>query len=106
VSGSSALTPEEEGGIRASASRVHRSPSDFMDPWHTVDRLLATLVAVRATPTPDSLDVECPHCVVTHEWPCPTIGRCDEPGCGRMATCGWPSPGGYRRTCHDHRGTP
>jgi len=50
VSEPSALTPEEEGGIRASASRVHRSPSDFMDPWHTVDRLLATLDATRATP--------------------------------------------------------
>gem|GEM_PF-2160498 len=74
--------------------------ANFSDKMHA-----ATL----ATPAPDTLDVECPHCVVSHEWPCPTIGRCDEPGCGREATCGWPTRpggtgpnGGYRRTCGDH----
>ena len=30
---------------------------------------------------------------------------CDEPGCNREATCGWPSPSGYRRTCGDHMRT-
>jgi len=101
------LTPEEEAGIRASAELPGRSTSDFVDPWQTVDRLLATLDATRATPP--SLDVECPHCVMEHQWPCPTIGRCDEPGCEREATCGWPSRpggtgpnGGYRRTCGEH----
>ena len=49
-----------------------------------------------------TLDVECPHCVVIHEWPCPTIPRCDEPGCEQEATCGWPSDVGYRRTCGGH----
>jgi hypothetical protein len=27
---------------------------------------------------------------------------CDEPGCKKHITCGWPSPIGYRRTCGDH----
>ena len=27
---------------------------------------------------------------------------CDEPGCIREATCGFPTPNGYRRTCGDH----
>ena len=33
--------------------------------------------------------------------PLPTMG-CDEPGCGKRSTCGWPSGTGYRRTCGDH----
>lgn len=52
---------------------------------------------------------ECEHCDPRHEWPCPTILRCDEPGCESEATCGWPTRGigtspkaGYRRTCGDH----
>ena len=35
--------------------------------------------------------------------------RCDEPGCMKQGTCGWPTRpggtgpnGGYRRTCYDH----
>jgi hypothetical protein len=28
---------------------------------------------------------------------------CDEPaGCRRIASVGWPSPDGYRRTCYEH----
>jgi hypothetical protein len=27
---------------------------------------------------------------------------CDEPGCNKDASCGWPSADGYRNTCHDH----
>ncbi len=27
---------------------------------------------------------------------------CDVPGCGKPASCGWPSENGYRRTCHWH----
>lgn len=27
---------------------------------------------------------------------------CDEPGCFRNASCGWPSDEGYRRTCYEH----
>jgi hypothetical protein len=48
------------------------------------------------------LEAECPHCVMEHVWPCPTIPRCDEPGCEKETSCGWPSPAGYRRTCGDH----
>lgn len=27
---------------------------------------------------------------------------CDVSGCGKPASCGWPSPDGYRRTCSAH----
>ena len=27
---------------------------------------------------------------------------CDVPDCMRIASCGWPSAQGYRRTCHLH----
>lgn len=28
---------------------------------------------------------------------------CDEPGCWDEASCGTPTPNGYRQTCGDHR---
>ena len=29
--------------------------------------------------------------------------ECDEPGCNRVASCGWPTgDGGYRCTCYEH----
>jgi len=41
--------------------------------------------------------------VLGWEDPHPTPERkCDEPGCDEHSTCGWPSPGGYRRTCFEH----
>jgi len=59
-------------------------------------------------PAEPTLD-PCPYCEPEHVWPCPTIPRCDEPGCERMQTCGWPTRpggtgpnGGYRRTCGLH----
>ncbi len=27
---------------------------------------------------------------------------CDEPGCIKDVSCGWPSPAGYRHTCGTH----
>lgn len=30
------------------------------------------------------------------------VGVCDEPGCMREATCGFPTPTGYRQTCGAH----
>jgi len=30
---------------------------------------------------------------------------CDEPNCVRNATCGFPTPEGYRRTCGEHMRT-
>lgn len=29
-------------------------------------------------------------------------GVCDEPGCFKYATCGFPTDNGYRRTCYNH----
>ncbi len=35
--------------------------------------------------------------------PHPVPGMCcDEPGCKKQRTCGWPSPKGYRHTCSEH----
>ena len=28
--------------------------------------------------------------------------QCEEPGCKKQSSCGWPSPSGYRRTCGEH----
>ena len=54
-------------------------------------------------PTPAPLDVECPQCVVRHEWPCPTIPRCWVEGCGKEATCGYPCVAHrYHRSCGTH----
>ena len=67
---------------------------------------LSYATASLADPRPDPDTDPCPHCEPRHEWPCPTIPRCDEPGCLREATCGWPTltnpNGGYRRTCWGH----
>lgn len=30
------------------------------------------------------------------------VAVCDEPGCNKDVSCGWPSADGYRSTCHDH----
>lgn len=32
----------------------------------------------------------------------PVINLCDEPGCYQHVSCGFPTDGGYRRTCSDH----
>ena len=31
---------------------------------------------------------------------------CDEPGCRKESSCGFPTPQGYRRTCGDHFRSP
>lgn len=43
-------------------------------------------------------------------WGCPSckcVGDfsliCDEPGCKRGVTCGFPTPKGYRNTCGEHK---
>lgn len=37
---------------------------------------------------------------------CYSIGTllpvCDEPGCDKDVSCGWPSDKGYRHTCYEH----
>lgn len=40
----------------------------------------------------------CPKCKAIDD----AIVACDEPGCWREATCGWPSESGYRWTCGKH----
>ena len=47
---------------------------------------------------PDDTILGCPNCKQIGEF----IELCDEPGCDRPATCGSPTPSGYRRTCFDH----
>ena len=42
----------------------------------------------------------CPRCKAAHDSGAALI--CDEPGCDEESSCGWPSPVGYRRTCHRH----
>lgn len=46
----------------------------------------------------DETIVGCPNCKSV-------IGfteLCDEPECIRAASCGFPTPNGYRRTCYQH----
>ena len=40
-------------------------------------------------------------CTSCDEIDCVT-SACDEPGCARKGSCGFPSPTGYRRTCFEH----
>jgi hypothetical protein len=49
-------------------------------------------------PESDALWNICPHCRAAEQF----TNLCDEPGCDAEATCGWPSPDGYRRTCGRH----
>jgi len=35
----------------------------------------------------------------------PLVGLCDQPGCYKPTTCGWPSDEGYRHTCSAHMKT-
>lgn len=42
------------------------------------------------------------HCPEWHAESCEWQERCDEPGCTREATAGFPTPEGYRRTCSEH----
>ena len=57
--------------------------------------------ALLRAPSPfDDTDtiVGCPKCRAVNE----VETACDEPGCDMSATCGFPAPGGYRRTCGKH----
>jgi len=47
---------------------------------------------------PECEIVGCPQCKSVNGFE----NMCDEPGCKELATCGWPSNAGYRRTCHAH----
>lgn len=57
--------------------------------------------AVLRAPSPfDATDIliGCPKCKSVDSFEL----LCDEPGCNNTVVCGWPSPQGYRRTCHQH----
>lgn len=52
---------------------------------------------------PNPFDAEseisgCPWCKLVNMF----TEICDEPGCTWEATCGFPTPQGYRRTCYKH----
>jgi len=49
-------------------------------------------------PESDQVWSVCPQCRAAEQFE----NICDEPGCKKVASCGWPSDGGYRRTCYDH----
>ncbi len=40
----------------------------------------------------------CPSCFSIDSF----MDVCDQSGCEKDVSSGWPSPGGYRRTCHKH----
>lgn len=48
---------------------------------------------------PDDELTACPRCRGVAQFDL----LCDEPGCDKVGSCGWPTPhGGYRRTCYQH----
>ena len=50
------------------------------------------------SPFDGEIIVGCPKCKAVED----IVSACDEPGCDRPSTCGFPVPGGYRRTCGKH----
>lgn len=73
-----------------------RAIEDAAEAWGTFRGMEVALTASAEGPDP------CPHCDMEHVWPCPTIPRCDEPGCEKATSFGFPTDTGYRRTCGDH----
>jgi hypothetical protein len=47
---------------------------------------------------PEDVICGCPECRSVDDFE----PVCDEVGCDKDATSGWPSPTGYRWTCHNH----
>jgi hypothetical protein len=47
---------------------------------------------------PEGTILGCPNCKTVDQFD----EMCDEPECDQRATCGFPTPTGYRRTCFDH----
>jgi len=75
-------------------------------------RLLAEYILAASPPLPEGPDVarlnryyehvgdlNCPE---WHTETCEFQVRCDEPGCKRETTCGFPTESGYRQTCSEH----
>lgn len=74
------------------------------NPWRCLNcRLVSDDAALLRAPNPfDPTDMltGCPECKSVEGF----AQVCDEPGCGREATCGSPVDGVYRRTCFVHSG--
>lgn len=64
----------------------------------STDRELVSIVVTHPKTREPVQVSQCPECGDVN---CFTL-TCDEPGCGRDASSGWPSPDGYRHTCHEH----
>lgn len=65
--------------------------------WSIMDQ--ASLLRAANPFNPDDEIVGCPNCKQCDEgFTC----ICDEEGCDKPITCGWPSELGYRRTCYKH----
>jgi len=58
----------------------------------------ADLLRAQSPFDPNDTIVGCPWCKCVADME----NTCDEPGCDREATCGFPTVGGYRRTCGYH----
>lgn len=51
----------------------------------------------------DPVLLGCPHCFAAGTGAGFFVALCDEPGCDREASTGWPTKdGGYRHTCFQH----
>lgn len=47
---------------------------------------------------PEDFVEGCPNCLAVDA----NVTVCDEPGCKKVASCGFPTRTGYRNTCGDH----
>lgn len=84
-----------EAGARVVFDHLRRVPAplDLVPEWEATGRSTRTLIRAAMA---DALDAA----VAAQE----LARRCDEPGCTREASCGFPTEAGYRRTCADHHG--
>lgn len=98
------LQPSDSGPAGAKATASASTPGGQDQPqrwicqscqWNGGDAEL--LAAPNPFDTEDKI-VGCPHCKAVNE----IVSACDEPGCKRESSCGFPTPGGYRRTCGQH----
>ena len=60
--------------------------------------LVSDLLVAKSPFDPEETINGCPKCKAIDD----AFIACDEPGCWREATCGWPSETGYRQTCGEH----
>jgi hypothetical protein len=68
---------------------------DFRCGWHGV--LSESLTAAHPFIAGETIR-GCPKCKTLQDF----LAACDEPECWQAATCGTPTPKGYRQTCFQH----